>query len=475
LLRLIAVDVLATWLALLLSVRVTATLNPSVFPGGCPDFMTLMGTNPHLPAGWILTLVWLGTLYVVGGYQPAKLSTVARLTAVNFRAALGVLGCVAALHLGLRTIDWSRMMVASFIVTSTLSLVVLRSSVLMLKPDLLDHRPRQMVAIIGVGERALNLANRLEEYGHHAFSLAGHITPDSGSSVFQVPATKVLGCVLDLPDLVKTHGLGVLILASDRLNRDEHMMLANRAHSLGVNLLEVPSTWGMANPRMSLAEMGDLQLVDLTSLAYPTQAERLKRTFDLIVGGLGGLFLCPILLSIGLAIRLADGGPALFTQARTGRGGRPFEMYKFRSMVEGADKLRPALEMANEAEGVLFKIEADPRITPIGLWIRRWSIDEIPQLINVLKGEMNLVGPRPLPVDDIQRLGENVELQYWFTQRSKVKPGITGTWQVSNRDSLKMEDMVRLDIDYIQHWNFFSDLAILIRTIPAVFKGRGAR
>jgi lipopolysaccharide/colanic/teichoic acid biosynthesis glycosyltransferase len=150
-------------------------------------------------------------------------------------------------------------------------------------------------------------------------------------------------------------------------------------------------------------------------------------------------------------------------------------MYKFRSMVEGADKLRPALEMANEAEGVLFKIEADPRITPIGLWIRRWSIDEIPQLINVLKGEMNLVGPRPLPVDDIQRLGENVELQYWFTQRSKVKPGITGTWQVSNRDSLKMEDMVRLDIDYIQHWNFFSDLAILIRTIPAVFKGRGAR
>jgi lipopolysaccharide/colanic/teichoic acid biosynthesis glycosyltransferase len=150
-------------------------------------------------------------------------------------------------------------------------------------------------------------------------------------------------------------------------------------------------------------------------------------------------------------------------------------MYKFRSMVVNAEKLRPKMEGQNELEGVLFKIEDDPRITPIGRWLRRWSLDEMPQLLNVLKGDMNLVGPRPLPIEDLKGLDENVELWYWFSQRSKVKPGITGTWQITDRHSLKMEDMVRLDIDYIQGWSFFADLAILFKTLPAVIKGRGAR
>ena len=133
-----------------------------------------------------------------------------------------------------------------------------------------------------------------------------------------------------------------------------------------------------------------------------------------------------------------------------------------------------SLTLQNDSGGVLFKMREDPRVTSIGKRLRRWSIDELPQILNVLKGDMNLVGPRPLPFDDVKNIERNAELTYWFSQRSKVKPGITGTWQVSDRRDLKMEDMVRLDIDYIQNWSIWGDILLLIRTIPAVLRGRGS-
>ena len=225
---------------------------------------------------------------------------------------------------------------------------------------------------------------------------------------------------------------------------------------------------------MALQNVGDLALVDLTTLAYPFRGALLKRSLDLIVVVAGGVLLLPFLATIAFAIRLSDGGPVLFTQSRCGKDGQPFEMFKFRSMVVNAEAMRADLSTQNESSGVLFKMRDDPRITNIGKRLRRWSIDELPQVLNVLRGDMNLVGPRPLPLDDLQGIESNTELTYWFSQRSKVKPGITGTWQVSDRRDLKMEDMVRLDIDYIQNWSIWGDILLLIRTIPAVLRGRGS-
>jgi len=410
-----------------------------------------------------------------GGHNPAKMSSPARMATMAFKATVGSLLAIAALHLALRDAEWSRSLLLTSLAFTFLSLVTVRVAFLRLQPALRNRRPQQGVAIIGVGGRAQGLSERLREYGHQAFAMKGFITPAMGSEIFQVDPTKVLGPVMSLPALVAEQNIEVLILASERLNRDEHMMLASQADALGVNLLEMPTSWGMANPRTSLASLGDLQLVDLTTLAYPTQAERLKRLLDLALVCSGGLILLPVLGLLGAAIRLTDGGPALYTQKRSGLGGRPFDMYKFRSMVVDADQLRASLSDQNQAEGVLFKIEDDPRVTSIGRWLRRWSLDEFPQLLNVLKGEMNLVGPRPLPMEDLGAIEDDAELRYWFTQRSKVRPGITGTWQVKNRASLKMKDMVRLDIDYIQNWSVFVDLVLLVKTIPAVLSRRGAR
>jgi exopolysaccharide biosynthesis polyprenyl glycosylphosphotransferase len=279
---------------------------------------------------------------------------------------------------------------------------------------------------------------------------------------------------MDLGAIVNRHDLHEVIQATPRLNRNENRILATRAEQMGVRLLQMPMIWGIANPRLALTALGDLQLVDLTTLSYPTRAEQMKRAVDLLLVVTGGLALLPLLLLVGLAIRITDGGPALFTQERAGRGGRKFAMYKFRSMVVSAENLREALSEHNESDGILFKMARDPRVTPIGRILRRWSIDEIPQLLNVLKGEMDLVGPRPLPMSDLQGIEANEELKYWFAQRSKVKPGITGTWQVSGRSRLATEEMVRLDIDYIQNWSFWLDMSLLLRTIPAILRGRGA-
>jgi lipopolysaccharide/colanic/teichoic acid biosynthesis glycosyltransferase len=157
-----------------------------------------------------------------------------------------------------------------------------------------------------------------------------------------------------------------------------------------------------------------------------------------------------------------------------GRGGRTFDFFKFRSMVVDADRMKDELRAFNESDGRLFKMRNDPRVTPIGRFIRKYSVDELPQLLNVLRGDMNLVGPRPLPEADLAGIEDDPEMRYWFEQRGKVKPGITGLWQVMGRSDLGFAEMVRHDIYYIQNWSFWLDVQILLKTVPAVLRGRGA-
>ena len=221
--------------------------------------------------------------------------------------------------------------------------------------------------------------------------------------------------------------------------------------------------------------MGDFQMVDLTTLAYPTLATQTKRFLDVVLVSIGLIALSPLLITVGILIRMQDGGPMFFSQPRSGRGGRRFPFYKYRSMVVDAEAQRHSLQDQNESDGVLFKIKDDPRITPLGHFIRKYSIDELPQLWNVLVGDMNLVGPRPLPMSDLEGIEDDPEVQYWFELRSKVKPGITGPWQVSGRSNLGFREMVKHDINYIQDWSLWVDLMVLLKTIPAVLKGRGAR
>lgn len=212
-------------------------------------------------------------------------------------------------------------------------------------------------------------------------------------------------------------------------------------------------------------------------MSRPTY-QAIKQAMDVVGAAISLALLWPLFLLVALMIKLDSPGPILFPQTRTGLAGRRFALLKFRSMLQGAEQLRE--EMASrDVTGPVFKLKDDPRITRIGRWLRRWSLDELPQLINVLRGEMSLVGPRPLVVEDIARAEtippEGVEgYREWQQRRLKVKPGVTGPWQVSGRSDLPLQGWIRCDLDYVENRSFRLDLQILLQTLPAIISGKGA-
>lgn len=260
-----------------------------------------------------------------------------------------------------------------------------------------------------------------------------------------------------------------VIIADPYFPADLAVDLVDRCHRGGVSLRVAPSTMDILFGEHTEFVPGEsLPLFELKPPVFEGTDFVVKRVFDLVVSAGFLLLLSPLLLVIALAVKLTSSGPVLFRSPRPGLGGESFDCFKFRTMQENADALQEELEELNEADGALFKIKQDPRLTPVGGLLRKWSLDELPQLLNVLRGEMSLVGPRPLPQRDYERLED------WHKKRYLVLPGLTGLWQVSGRSELDFDDLVRLDFLYIERWSIFQDVVIMLRTIPAVFARRGA-
>jgi len=229
-----------------------------------------------------------------------------------------------------------------------------------------------------------------------------------------------------------------------------------------------PSTMEILMDRVEYVPGQALPLFELKPPVFDGVDFAIKRSFDLVGAALLLLALSPLMGLAALAIKLSSRGPVLYRSLRPGIGGRDFACLKFRTMVMGAEHLQDTLDPHNETGGAIFKMKDDPRITPVGRFLRRWSLDELPQLLNVLRGEMSLVGPRPLPRRDYDRLED------WHRKRYLVLPGMTGLWQVSGRSELDFDELVRLDFLYLERWSVFLDLTILLKTIPAVIRARGA-
>jgi exopolysaccharide biosynthesis polyprenyl glycosylphosphotransferase len=228
----------------------------------------------------------------------------------------------------------------------------------------------------------------------------------------------------------------------------------------------------ISNLHVARSYVDELQgLPVLTIQSGPPDSWQLvaKRLVDIIVSAGVLIAVAPLLVAVSLLIKLESCGPVLFRQERVGYNKRRFRILKFRTMVAGSDQQQQSLEHLNEAEGPVFKIKNDPRITRVGKFLRRFSIDELPQLVNVLKGDMSLVGPRPLPVRDVER----IELR-WHKRRFSIKPGITCLWQVNGRSEIGFDDWVRMDLEYIDRWSLALDMRILLKTLPAVLQGPGA-
>ncbi|HEX2741200.1 MAG TPA: sugar transferase [Rubrobacter sp.] len=268
--------------------------------------------------------------------------------------------------------------------------------------------------------------------------------------------------------LDSTEARGVVLVGAERLPDDELLDLIHSVRLRGVPLRVVPGAFALMRGRTILSEGMGLPLLEVRYPMLDNTQRTLKRVLDVAVSVGGLALLSPLLLAVAVAVRLDSLGPVLFRQKRVGADEKVFVCYMFRSMQQDAELRQADLEELNEAEGPVFKMRDDPRVTRVGRFLRRWSIDELPQLMNVLKGEMSLVGPRPLPVRDFLRMEES------HKGRLGAVPGMTGYWQTSGRSDLSFEEMVRLDLYYIENWSLSFDLKIILKTLGAVLRREGA-
>jgi exopolysaccharide biosynthesis polyprenyl glycosylphosphotransferase len=323
---------------------------------------------------------------------------------------------------------------------------------------------RRRAVLVGSSERLAQVAAALGEDSHSPVEVVGRVALNGSHGKF-APG---LAEIDDLTQLLSRERVQEVIITDPEFSQERAVELVDQCHQRGVTVHVAPSTVEILIRR---AEFVPGQSVPLFTLKPPVVEGfdfAVKRSFDVVVASLLLIVLSPLLAAIALVVKLTSRGPVLFRSERPGMGGEPFACLKFRTMLSGAERAQADLEKLNEASGPLFKIRSDPRLTSVGGLLRRFSLDELPQLWNVLRGTMSLVGPRPLPLRDFEMLDD------WHKKRYLVLPGITGLWQISGRAELDFDDLVRLDFLYLERWSVFLDLTILLKTVPAVLLRRGA-
>ncbi|MDX6658129.1 MAG: hypothetical protein QOH62_2922 [Solirubrobacteraceae bacterium] len=323
---------------------------------------------------------------------------------------------------------------------------------------------QRRTVLVGTGEHIEDVASALKDGSDTSINVIGFVSisprPDNG--------IVSLGTLHNLPEILEVHRVDEVVIADPDFPQQEAVELVDQCHQRGVRVRIAPSTMEILVHRAEFVPGQSVPLFELKPPVFEGIDFFLKRTFDVVGASLLLIAFSPVLAAIALAVKFSSRGPAFYGSVRPGIGGVSFSCWKFRTMYRDADQRQADLESSNEASGALFKIKDDPRLTPVGRFLRRFSLDELPQLWNVVKGQMSLVGPRPLPIRDYEQLED------WHKKRYLVLPGITGLWQISGRSELDFDDLVRLDFLYLERWSVFLDLSILVKTVPAVLSRRGA-
>jgi exopolysaccharide biosynthesis polyprenyl glycosylphosphotransferase len=414
--------------------------------------------------------IWLYALTFMGAYRTPRTTSCVTYASIVTRAVLLGLGALLAILFLFKVQYVSRAVLVIFAALDLLVLVVIRlGGVWYFRRALRHGEHTRRILIVGTGARAKRAAEMLLEKSEWGLRIVGHLDLDPeriGTRVLDAP---VLGSLGDISSVLKEHVIDEVILAIPRGMIPDVEKIATACEEEGVTLSMMADVFDVRVARMRLVALGSIPLLTLESVAQEEWKLLVKRGMDLALTiAMLPLFL-PIIGLIALAIRLDSPGPVFFTQERVGLHKRRFRMLKFRTMVDGAERLQEKLEHLNEAKGPIFKIARDPRITRVGRFLRRASLDELPQIFHVLTGSMSLVGPRPMSLRDVDRFDQGVQ-----RKRFSVKPGLTCLWQISGRSNLPFTQWLELDLLYIKRWSLGLDVKILLKTIPAVLSGRGA-
>jgi exopolysaccharide biosynthesis polyprenyl glycosylphosphotransferase len=416
-------------------------------------------TEHFLPFAYLLTALLFARsgLYAQRSLRPGLSRIVGSLFEVAFVAL--IYAVVSGEHFSSYYLFWSSLAFAIFYIASFRA-VYERVTGLLLRSAGYQRR----AVLVGSGKHIVDVAHALADVPHAPIDVVGFLSAkplaDNG--------LRALGSLASLEQVLADGRIDEVIIADPDFPQDDAVELVDQCHRRGVRVRLAPSTMEILIHRAEFVPGQSVPLFELGPPVFEGIDFALKRTFDIVGATLLLVVLSPLLATITLAVRLSSRGPILFRSMRRGIGQRPFACLKFRTMHIDAEEYQAELEALNEASGALFKIREDPRLTPIGQLLRRFSLDELPQLVNVLRGEMSLVGPRPLPERDYAMLEE------WHRKRYLVLPGLTGLWQVSGRSELDFDDLVHLDFIYLERWSLALDLTILLKTIPAVLTRRGA-
>lgn len=325
------------------------------------------------------------------------------------------------------------------------------------------------VLVVGSGSRALSVVKAIKKDSEWGADVIGYLDNPKDTHTAKLPPEQLLGRIEDIHKILKDNVVDEVVVAIPRSMLDQVSMIFSACEEEGVKLRLMADIYDFNIARMKLDLLGDKPLLSFEPVSQNANELLLKRMFDITAVLFVMPFLLLITLGVAIAIKMTSKGPIFFTQRRVGYRKRLFPMIKFRSMYIDAEERLKEIEHLNEADGPIFKMANDPRVTSVGRFIRKTSIDELPQLFNVLLGHMSLVGPRPMSIRDVDLFDKSVQ-----RKRFSVVPGLTGLWQVSGRSNLPFDKWLELDLTYIDHWSFKLDMTILARTIPVIIKGEGA-
>jgi exopolysaccharide biosynthesis polyprenyl glycosylphosphotransferase len=419
-----------------------------------------------------LLVVWHLSFTMVGLYHSRRLSTMLSESIDVLKAvAIGV-GTVYALDKVLRIAVLTPRVGLGIWATACIACIFARLSMrLLVRQARLRGRNLRHLLVVGTNNRALDLAAKIQERASLGFNLLGFVdNPDEVRQAFVDSGSALVTSFSDFGSYISTHVVDeVIICLPLQSYYQQCSRLANLCHEQGIIVRVSSDIFDLQLPTARTDKFDGDPMVTISAGGMQGWPAVVKNLLDRAISAVALIALSPLLLITALAVKFSSNGPALYVQERFGLNKRRFKLYKFRTMMVDAEIRQKDLEAMNEAEGPVFKIRNDPRITPIGRFLRKYSIDELPQLVNVLKGDMSLVGPRPLPVRDCVGFSTS-----WHRRRFSVRPGLSCLWQVSGRSSLGFEDWMRLDMQYIDQWSLWLDMKIIAKTVRVVLTGAGA-
>ena len=455
--------------ALIVMVVTYSWLNIGRVPGGLDEFLAVKLTIRNVAFGLLFLAIWHTCFALCGLYrQHAPQSLLSYAVRIVLSCTLAT-SLVSFFTLASRSGSFLQVVAYFWLAATTLEIAGRGAILAALHHARSRANEIKHAVIVGSGPQALKVFAAMKETKFRGCELAGFVDTVGDRVIPDDIAGRLIGSLDEFENVLSARAIDqVLIALPVKSCYAAIQQVIGTCERLGVEVVYFPDIFSVSLARRAYGHGGDVTAIRLHSV---TDDYRLliKRGIDLVGAICGLTLLCPLMVACAVAVKLSSQGPVLFTQVRYGYRKRLFRMYKFRTMVQDAEQLQSTLEEHNEAQGPIFKIRVDPRVTRVGRVLRKLSLDELPQLINVLRGDMSLVGPRPMSMRDVSRFSES-----WLLRRFSVRPGLTCLWQVNGRSNVGFDRWVELDLQYIDNWSLMLDAQILLKTVPAVFSGSGA-